>query len=51
MGINEIYHSECMVIIFNKMIEKNFLNLEKRMSIQVEGTYTTPNRTLGKKYP
>lgn len=44
MGINEIYHSKCMVIIFNKMIEKNFLNLEKGMSIQVEGTYTTPNR-------
>lgn len=51
MGINEIYHSEWMVIIFNKIIEKKFLNLEKGMSIQVEGTYTTPNRHTRKEIP
>jgi hypothetical protein len=31
------------VNIFNKIIEENFLNLKKEMSMNIQETYRTPN--------
>lgn len=38
--------------IFNKIIEKNFLNLKKEMHIKVQEAYRSPNKWVQKRdYP
>jgi hypothetical protein len=45
MGIEEEEMQEKgMHNIFNKIITKNFPNLEKTMPVQVQETFRTPNR-------
>jgi hypothetical protein len=46
IGIQEIEDSQLKgtVNIFNKIIEENFLNLKKEMSMNIHEAYRTPNR-------
>jgi hypothetical protein len=46
IGIEESKDSQLKgpVSIFNKIIEKNFSNLKKEMSINIKEAYRTPNR-------
>jgi hypothetical protein len=46
IGIEESEDSQCKgpVNIFNKIIEENFPNLKKEMSMNIQGAYKTPNR-------
>jgi hypothetical protein len=37
------------VSIFNKIIEENFLNLKKEMSMNIQEAYRTPNRLVQKR--
>jgi hypothetical protein len=45
-GIEESKHSQLKgpVNIFNKIIEENFTNLKKEMSMNIQEAYRTPNR-------
>jgi hypothetical protein len=42
---NEYFQLKGPANIFNKIIEENFLNLKKEMSMNIQEAYRTPNRT------
>lgn len=41
---SEDSHHKGPVIIFNKIIEENFLNLNKEITINIQKAHRTPNR-------
>ena len=41
---NEDFQNKGPVNIFNKIIEENFTNLKKEMSMNIQEAYRTPNR-------
>jgi hypothetical protein len=41
---NEDFQLKGPINIFNKIIEENFTNLKKRMPINIQEAYRTPNR-------
>ena len=44
IGLEESEDSQGPVNIFNKIIEENFSNLKKEMSINIQETYKTSNK-------
>jgi hypothetical protein len=53
IGIEESEDSQLKgpVNIFNKIIEENFPNLKKKMPINIQEAYRTPNRQTIKEIP